>query len=172
MSFDTAVSFLEVSIVMNNEKSFDFMKNTLVIDADGCPVVKIAAKIAQEYKADCLVVCDSAHIFNIDGVRSVVVSQGADSVDFYIVNNIKKNDIVITQDYGLAAMCLAKNSVVINQNGQIYSDDNIGGLLESRAIGKKIRRAGGRTKGPSKRTDEQNKTFEITLRQLFENAKV
>lgn len=157
---------------MNNEKIFDIRENTLVIDADGCPVVKIATKIACEYDVDCLVVSDSAHVFNIEGVRSVVVSQGADSADFYIVNNIKKNDIVITQDYGLAAMCLAKNATVINQNGQIYNDDNISGLLESRAIGKKIRRAGGRTKGPPKRTEEQNKSFEVTLRRLFENIKV
>lgn len=156
---------------MNTEQVFDVKENTLVIDADGCPVVKIAAKIASEFGVDCLVVSDSAHEFNIKGTRSVVVSQGADSADFYIVNNIKKNDIVITQDYGLAAMCLAKNVTVVNQNGQIYSDDNISGLLESRAIGKKIRRAGGRMKGPPKRTEEQNKKFELTLRRLFENIK-
>ena len=156
---------------MTNEKVFSVKENTLVIDADGCPVVKIAAKIARELGADCLIVSDSAHEFNIEGTRSVVVSQGADSADFYIVNNIKKNDIVITQDYGLAAMCLAKKVTVVNQNGQIYSDENISGLLESRAIGKKIRRAGGRMKGPPKRTEEQNKSFELTLRRLFENIK-
>ena len=157
------------------ESKFDFGKNFLVIDADGCPVVKLAAKTAKEYRAKCRVVCDSAHIFNsenVSGAEIVTVSQGADSADFYIVNNIKENDIVITQDYGLAAMCLAKKAVVINQDGRIYSDSNIGGLLESRAIGKKIRRSGGRTKGPKKRTAEQSENFEKVLRSLFENAKV
>ena len=160
---------------MDIKCNFDFEKNTLVVDADGCPVVKLAAKIAGEYKAGCLVVCDSAHVFNSEnllGARVVTVSQGADSADFYIVNNIKENDIVVTQDYGLAAKCLAKRTVVVNQNGQIYSDYNIGGLLESRAIGKKIRRAGGRTKGPKKRTVEQSDNFEKVLRRLFENAKL
>lgn len=160
---------------MDVKCSFDFDKNSVVIDADGCPVVKLAARISDEYNADCVVVCDSAHIFSSDsvsGARIVTVSQGADSADFYIVNNIHENDIVITQDYGLAAMCLAKRTTVLNQNGQIYSDYNISGLLESRAVGKKIRRSGGRTKGPKKRTDEQNQNFEKVLRSLFEDAKV
>lgn len=160
---------------MNIECDFDFMKNSLVIDADGCPVVKLAAGIAKEYGAGCRVVCDSAHIFNSENISNaeiVTVSQGADSADFYIVNNIKENDIIVTQDYGLAAMCLAKKAVVMNQDGRIYSDLNIGGLLESRAIGKKIRRSGGRTKGPKKRTAEQSENFEKVLRSLFENAKV
>ena len=157
------------------ECNFDLEKNFLVIDADGCPVVKIAAAVSKEYRAMCRVVCDSAHVFNsenLSGAEVVTVSQGADSADFYIVNNIRENDVVVTQDYGLAAMCLAKRAVVINQDGRIYSDSNIGGLLESRAIGKKIRRSGGRTKGPKKRTAEQSENFEKVLRSLFENAKV
>lgn len=160
---------------MDIKCNFDFENNSLVIDADDCPVVKLAARIAKEYNADCTVVCDSAHVFgseSLSGARVVTVSQGADSADFYIVNNIKEHDIVVTQDYGLAAMCLAKKAVVINQDGRIYSDLNIGGLLESRAIGKKIRRTGGRTKGPKKRTVGQSENFEKVLRSLFENAKV
>lgn len=155
--------------------SFDAECNSVVIDADGCPVVKLAAKIARDYKADCMIVCDDAHVFKGEGLfgaRVCTVSQGADSADYYIVNKIRPNDIVVTQDYGLAAMCLAKKAAVINQNGQIYSDDNIGGLLESRAIGKKIRNAGGRLKGPKKRTAEQDKKFEDVLRSLLENAEV
>ena len=101
------------------------------------------------------------------GADIVIVSQGADSADFYIVNHIVQNDIVITQDYGLAAMCLAKKACVINQNGQIYTDRNIGGLLEKRAVGQKIRRSGGRTKGPKKRTADKNERFIKTLRRLL-----
>ena len=155
---------------MNGEYCFNYEKNTIVIDADGCPVAKTAAKIASEFGAKCTAVCDSAHVFNREdmfGADIVIVSQGADSADFYIVNHIVQNDIVITQDYGLAAMCLAKKACVINQNGQIYTDRNIGGLLEKRAVGKKIRRAGGRTKGPKKRTADQNERFIKTLRRLL-----
>lgn len=147
----------------------DFSKlgNKIIIDADGCPVVRIAAGVAKELSVRCVIVCDNAHYFDIDGTETVVVSQGADSADFYIVNHIGRGDIVITQDYGLAAMCLAKNAAVINQDGRIYTDANIDGLLAKRAVGKKLRRAGGRTKGPPKRTKEQDARFENTLRQLL-----
>ncbi len=149
--------------------------NKIIIDADGCPVTVIAAKIAKENGASCTVVSDSAHVFGgerIFGAKAVVVSQGADSADFYIVNNTNEGDIVVTQDYGLAAMCLAKKAAVINQDGKIYSDENIGGLLERRALGKKVMRGGGRLKGPPKRKPEHNKNFEITLRSMLENAEV
>jgi uncharacterized protein YaiI (UPF0178 family) len=70
------------------------------------------------------------------------------------------NDIVVTQDYGLAAMILAKGASAIDQNGMRYTDKNIESLLEKRYIGQKIRRGGGRTKGPKKRTQEDNRKFE------------
>lgn len=146
--------------------------NKLIIDADGCPVVRAAAKLAAEYNVQCMIVCDSAHFFDIGTAQTVVVSQGADSADFYIVNHIMPGDIAVTQDYGLAAMCLAKKASVINQDGRIYSDENIGGLLEQRAIGKKIRRAGGRLKGPPKRREDRDEKFIKTLRRLLENAEV
>ncbi len=154
---------------------FDQSRNSVVIDADGCPVVRLTARICFDLKARCTVVCDSSHIFEgerLFGAEVKTVSQGADSADFYIVNNIKEGDIVVTQDYGLAAMCLSKRAAVINQNGQIYSDSNISGLLESRAIGKKIRRSGGRLKGPKKRLKEQDEKFEKSLRRLFENEEI
>ena len=155
-----------------SEMIFSISRNKIVIDADGCPVVKKTVKLANEFSAECILVCDTSHYYDIGTAKTVVVSQGEDSADFYIVNHIKAGDIVVTQDYGLAAMCLAKKACVINQDGKIYGDDNIGGLLESRAIGKKIRRAGGRLKGPVKRRDEQDIMFVNTLRRLLENAEV
>ena len=143
----------------------------ILIDADGCPVTKIAARVAAEYKIPSTVICGTAHQISIPGAEVVTVDQGADSVDFRLVNMIRKGEIAVTQDYGLAAMCLAKRAAVINQDGKIYSDYNIGDLLESRAIGKKIRRSGGRTKGPKKRTAEQSENLEKVLRSMFENAK-
>ena len=96
-----------------------------------------------------------------------MLGQGADSVDFALVNMVHKGDIVITQDYGLAAMCLARNGHVLNQNGMVYHDGNIDSLLTSRHMGQKIRRSGGRTKGPSKRTKEQDEMFANQLRKLI-----
>ena len=140
---------------------------TILIDADGCPVVDITVKIAAEAGVDCVIICDTAHVFEKPGAKTVIVSQGSDSVDFTLVNMVQKGDIAVTQDYGLAAMCLARGAVPISQNGMIYNDKNIDGLLEQRHISKKIRRAGGRLKGPPKRTAEQDKAFEQTLRRLL-----
>lgn len=140
----------------------------IIIDADGCPVVKIAVSFAKQNNIDCILVCDTAHIFNIDGVEVITVSQGSDSADFKIVNLINNNDIVVTQDYGLAAMCLSKTKKVINQNGLIYNEYNIEGLLNSRHINKKIRMSGGHTKGPAKRKAEQDDEFLKSLLNLIQ----
>lgn len=142
----------------------------LVIDADGCPVVVIAVKTAEKYGVHCVLVCDTAHTFSNISAEIITVSQGADSADFRIVNLLDAGDIVVTQDYGLAAMCLAKNATALNQNGLIYSEKNMDDLLLSRHIHKKVRRAGGRMKGPKKRTKQQDEAFEKTLTALFEES--
>lgn len=121
---------------------------TILIDADGCPVVDLTVKIATEHKIDCIILCDTSHVFEKKGTKTITVSKGADSVDFALVNMVQSGDIVVTQDYGLAAMCLAKKAVPISQNGLIYSNDNIDALLNERHTAKKIRMAGGRLKGP------------------------
>ena len=139
---------------------------TILIDADGCPVVDITLKIAVEHKIECIILCDTSHVFEKPGAKTITVSKGSDSVDFALVNMVKVGDIVITQDYGLAAMCLAKRAVTVNQNGMIYTNDNIDSLLNERHIAKKIRMAGGRLKGNSKRTLEQDVKFEQVLRTL------
>lgn len=140
----------------------------LMIDADACPVVALAVKTAEKYGVRCVLVCDTAHTFSNVPAEIITVSQGADSADFRIVNLLNAGDIVVTQDYGLAAMCLAKNATALNQNGLIYSEKNMDELLLSRHIHKKVRRAGGRMKGPKKRTKQQDEAFEKALTALFE----
>ena len=140
----------------------------LVIDTDGCPVVALAVKTAEKYGVRCVLVCDTAHTFSNISAEIITVSQGADSADFRIVNLLDTGDIVVTQDYGLAAMCLAKKATALNQNGLIYSEKNMDELLLSRHIHKKVRRAGGRMKGPKKRTKQQDEAFEKALTALFE----
>ena len=140
----------------------------LVIDADGCPVVALAVKTAEKYGVRCVLVCDTAHTFSDVPAEIITVSQGADSADFRIVNLLDAGDIVVTQDYGLAAMCLAKNATAINQNGLIYSEKNMDELLLSRHIHKKVRRAGGRMKGKKKRTMQQDESFDKALTVLLE----
>lgn len=142
----------------------------ILIDADGCPVVDIAVRLAKEAGMDCLILCDTAHRIERDGAETRVVSKGADSVDFVLVNLVQAGDLVVTQDYGLAAMCLARRAVPLSQNGMVYTNENIDGLLLQRHTAKKIRRAGGRLKGPAKRKPEQDAAFAAALRQLLQQT--
>ena len=142
----------------------------IVIDADGCPVVRIAVDCAIAHGVEPIIVCDSAHYFDIEGAETITVTKGADSADFRIVNMLSPGDIVVTQDYGLAAMALARRARVVNQNGMIYHDGNIDSLLLARHTARKIRNAGGRLKGPSKRTPDQDAAFLSTLNKLLTEA--
>ena len=140
----------------------------VLIDADGCPVVRIAAECAKGRGVPVKLVCDSAHLFDLPGVETITVAKGADSADFYLVNLIAPGDIVVTQDYGLAAMALARRANVISQNGMIYTDDNIDSLLLARHTSRKLRNAGVRMKGPAKRTREQDEAFLRAFESLLE----
>lgn len=139
----------------------------IYIDADGCPVVRNTIKIAEKFDVSCVIICDTAHRIEHDNAETIVVDKGADSVDFRLVNLVQKGDIAITQDYGLAAMCLSKRAVVLNQDGKEYTNENISGLLEFRAVSRRIRQSGGRLKGMPKRTGAQDKIFEQALRGIL-----
>ncbi len=139
----------------------------LLIDADGCPVMAAAASIAKQRGVECVAVADTSHSISLDGVSVITVSKGSDSADIAIANLVNPGDIVVTQDYGLAAICLARGGRPLNQNGLIYTDENIDSLLSQRHLAGKIRRAGGKTKGPKKRTSEQDSDFAAALLSLF-----
>ena len=139
----------------------------ILIDADGCPVVDLAAAAAREYRLECLILCDTSHRFDKPGTTTLTFSKGADSVDFALVNLLRPGDVVITQDYGLAAMCLARGVRMLNQDGMEYTDSNIDGLLLARHTAKKIRSAGGRLKGPARRKPGQDANFDHALRTLL-----
>lgn len=140
----------------------------ILIDADGCPVTDLSIKIAGRYRLRCILVCDTAHRFERAGAETVTVSKGPDSADFVLVNLLSPGDIVVTQDYGLAAMALSRGAWPIRQDGMWYDANNIGPLLESRHMAKKVRRAGGRLKGPPKRTPLEDTAFESGLCRLIE----
>lgn len=142
----------------------------ILIDADGCPVVDATIRIAGLFHTEVLILCDTSHVFEKEGAKTLTFSKGADSVDFALVNMVQRGDIVITQDYGLAAMCLARGSVPISQDGMAYTAENIDALLLARHTAKKIRNGGGRIKGPSKRSPSQDQAFEANLRALVEKT--
>lgn len=141
----------------------------VLIDADGCPVVDETLKIAKQFALECLILCDTSHRFEREGAQTLVFSKGADSVDFALVNLLRPGDVVVTQDYGLAAMCLARSALTLNQDGMEYTADNIDALLLARHTAKKIRNAGGRLRGPSKRTAAQDRAFSAALTELVQS---
>lgn len=139
----------------------------ILIDADGCPVVEIAIRIAKENGIPCILICDTSHIFDKYEVATITVSKGADSVDLALANMAEKGDIVITQDYGLAALCLARGAVPVSQDGMVYNNSNIDGLLMQRHTAKKIRMGGGKLRGNSKRKPEQDLKFEKVFNDML-----
>ena len=138
------------------------------MDADACPVKEIIVKMAKRRNIPVTMVIDTSHELN-DGYSTVItVDKGSDSVDYAITKMAACSDIVVTQDYGLAAMILTKGALAIDQNGMAYTSENIDSLLESRYMGQKIRRGGGRTKGPKKRTREDDERFEGALGRMLD----
>ena len=136
---------------------------TILIDADGCPVVDLTLQIAKQFGVPVIILCDTSHQIEREGVQTLVFDKGADSVDFALVNRIKTGDVVVTQDYGLASMCLAKCARVLNQNGLEYTADNMDALMLRRYENKKLLRAGKHPKGSPKRTKAQDSKFADTL---------
>lgn len=110
---------------------------TILIDADGCPVVDLTVRIGRSHGVPVKILCDTAHRIEREGAETLVFDKGADSVDFALVNRVTPGDIVITQDYGLATMCLARRARVLNQNGLEYTAQNIDSLLARRHENKK-----------------------------------
>lgn len=136
---------------------------TILIDADGCPVVDLTVQLARQHGIPVIILCDTAHQIERAGAQTLMFDKGADSVDFALVNQVTPGDLVITQDYGLASMCLARRARVLNQNGLEYTAQNIDALLLRRHENKKLLRSGEHPKGSAKRTKEQDETFERAL---------
>lgn len=139
----------------------------ILVDADACPVKQVVIKVAKEYKLPVIMFIDTSHQID-DGYSEVVtVDTQRDSVDIALINRTNAGDIVVTQDYGVAAMALARNARAIHQNGVIYSPENMDRFLFERHISQKIRRSGGRTAGPKKRTRADDESFEAALREML-----
>ena len=143
----------------------------ILVDADACPVKQIIVRMARARNIPVTMLIDTSHELN-DGYSTVItVDKHADSVDFALMGMLMREDIVVTQDYGLAAMVIGKGAAAINQNGLVFSDANMDKLLMDRHIGGKIRRSGGRTRGPAKRTREDDTRFEAAFEQLLSEVR-
>jgi len=139
----------------------------VLVDADACPVKQIIVRLAKQKDIPVTMLFDNSHEYS-DGYSEVItVDQGPDSVDFILLVLLNPGDIVVTQDYGLAAMALGKGARVIDQNGMIYTNENIESLLLKRHISNKARRGGSRVKGLSKRTKSADVKFEAVFESIL-----
>ena len=142
----------------------------ILVDADACPVKQIIVRLAKQRNIPVTMLIDTSHELNDGYSKIITVDKQADSVDYALMGLLTREDIVITQDFGLAAMVIGKGAKAINQNGLIFTDDNMDKLLMERHIGQKIRRGGGRTKGPAKRTKDDDVKFETAFERLITEA--
>ena len=145
----------------------------IYVDADACPVIGIVEKIAQKYQIPVMLLCDTNHILSSQYSEVKIIGAGTDAVDFALINLCKKGDIVVTQDYGVAAMALGKGAYGIHQSGRWYTNETIDQMLMERHLNKKARRSSGKNhlKGPKKRTEEDDLRFEQSFEKLIVTVK-
>ena len=149
----------------------------IFVDADACPVVSIVENIAYKYSVPVTLLCDTNHVLESEYSEVIVVGAGADAVVYKLISICHKGDIVVSQDYGVAAMALGKGAYAIHQSGKWYTNDNIDQMLMERHLNKKARRASGKNhvKGPKKRTPEDDEhfseSFEKMIRMAIQNRK-
>ncbi|MDE5696915.1 MAG: YaiI/YqxD family protein [Lachnospiraceae bacterium] len=144
----------------------------IYVDADACPVVGMIERVTRGHNIPVVLLCDTNHILHSDYSEIKIIGAGADAVDFALVNMCAKYDIVVTQDYGVAAMALGRGAYAIHQSGRWYTDENIDQMLMERHLNKKARRASGknRIKGSRKRTQEDNINFGQSFEKLIKAA--
>lgn len=144
----------------------------IFVDADACPVTRIVEQTARERGIPCSLLCDTNHVLSSDYSEIKIIGAGADAVDFALINLCHRGDIVVTQDYGVAAMALGKGAYAIHQSGRWYTNENIDRLLMERHMAKKARMGKGKHHliGPAKRTQEDDDRFRESFEKLVEMA--
>lgn len=144
----------------------------IFVDADACPVTRIVEQTARERGIPCSLLCDTNHVLSSDYSEIKIIGAGADAVDFALINLCHKGDIVVTQDYGVAAMALGKGAYAIHQSGRWYTNENLDRLLMERHMAKKARMGKGKhhLKGPANRTQEDDDRFRESFEKLVEMA--
>lgn len=139
----------------------------IIVDADACPGRDIIESLGKEYGLEVIMYCDLNHFLSSDYCSIKYVDSGFQSVDMAVANESKSNDIVVTQDFGVAAMVLGKRAYAISPKGYIYDNENIDRLLFERHISQKVRRSGGKTSNPKKRSKEDDERLYNNLQKLI-----
>lgn len=140
----------------------------IIIDGDACPSINLIEECVQKYNIDVLIITDTSHNIISNYSKVIITDKGSQSVDIKLINIVKNGDIVITQDYGVAIMTLAKNAYCIGPKGLIYTNENIDALLLNRHINQKLRNRGIHIKGPRKRTKDDDIRLIDSLEQIIQ----
>ena len=144
----------------------------ILVDADACPVIREVESVARKNGLPVVLLCDEHHVMHSEYAQVRYVSSGADAVDIALMNLCRRGDIVVTQDYGVAAMALGKGAYAIHHSGKRYTDANIDIMLMERHLARKARRASGKhhLRGPAKFTEENRHQFSCALEDLINNV--
>lgn len=144
----------------------------IYVDADACPVVHETEQLAKRQGLPVTLLCDTNHILTSDYSEVRIIGAGDDAVDLALINLCHQGDIVVTQDYGVAALALGKRAYAIHQNGWQYTAENIDRLLMERHLAQKARRSKQKVhlRGPAKRTAEDDERFKDGLERLLVEA--
>lgn len=141
----------------------------ILVDADACPVKDIIVAVGNERNIPVEMIASFNHqIKGGSGVSVIITDTGPDAADYVIANRVEGGDIVVTQDFGLGALALGKGGRALSPRGLIFTGENINGLLMQRHISAKVRRGGGKTKGPSPFCLEDKDNFLKSLLKLLE----
>lgn len=139
----------------------------LLIDGDACPNRKEVIDLACHYQIQTILFIDYAHLIEDDRIDIILCEIGKDSVDQKIISYVENADIVITQDYGLASLCLMKDAKVLHVSGKRINENNIQNFLQYRYLGHVSRKNDKHVKGPKKRTKKDEMYFLRELEKLF-----
>lgn len=144
----------------------------ILVDADACPVVAQVETVAMRHGLPVTLLCDEHHVLTSTYSQVRYISSGADAVDIALMNLCRAGDVVVTQDYGVAAMALGRGAYAIHHRGNRYTDDNIDMLLAERHAAGKARRMSGKhhLRGPARFTQEDRKRFEAAFEALVCDA--
>lgn len=142
----------------------------ILVDADACPGKEIIESVAKDYEIEVILYCDFNHVLTSSYCKIKYMDSGFQSVDIAVANDTKAGDIVITQDFGVAAMTLGKKAYAINPKGYIYDNENIDRLLFERHLSQKVRKGGGRTVNHKKRNNDDNEKLKRNLIKIIENV--
>lgn len=140
----------------------------VLVDADACPVLKRILQLCAEARVPVITVASFNHA--IESENHIIVGPEKEAADMAIINRTQRGDRVVTQDWGLASLVLAKGAAALSPWGHRFTHEEMEGRLAQRALNARLRRGGARLPGPPKRTAADDAAFERTLRTLLANA--